>query len=87
MIILLSAGLVPFGVGLISPVRGEGVLRCITFSVVLDRTDMMLCDSGVSLESGRISLGLGVGALRGDERPMVRTLAADDDDVASRACL
>jgi hypothetical protein len=87
VIILLSAGLVPFGVGLTLPVRSEGVLRCIAFSVVLDRTDVMLCESGVSLESGRTSLGLGVVTLRGDERPMVRTLAADDVIVASRACL
>lgn len=84
---LLSAGFVPFGVGLILPVRGEGALRCIAFSVALDRTDVMLCDSGVSLESGRTSLDLGVVGMRGDERPMVRTLAADDAVVASRACL
>lgn len=87
MIILLNAGLVPCGVGLTLPERGEGVLRCIAFSVVLDRMDVILCDSGVSFESGRTSLSLGVVALRGDERPMVRTLGADDVVVASRACL
>lgn len=84
---LLSVGFVPFGIGLTLSVRGEGTLRCIAFSVVLDRTDVILCDSGVSLESGRTSLDLGVVGTRGDERPMVRTLAADEVVVASRACL
>lgn len=81
---LLSAGLVPLCVGLAFPVRVEG---CTTLSVALDRTDVILCESGVSLESGRTSLDLGVVGTRGDERPTVRTLAADELVVASRLCL
>lgn len=81
---LLSMGFVPFGVGLVFPVRVEG---CTTISVAFDRTDVILCESGVSFESGRTSLDLGVVGTRGDERPMVRTLAADEVAVASRPCL
>ena len=81
---LASVGFVPFGVGLEVPVRIDG---CITLSVTPDRTDVILCESGVSLESGRTSLDLGVVGTRGVERPRVRTLAEDEEVVASRACL
>lgn len=81
---LLSMGFVLFGVGLVFPVRVEG---CTALSVAFDRTDVILCESGVSFESGRTSLDLGVVGTRGDERPMVRTLAADEVAVASRPCL
>lgn len=81
---LLNMGFVPFGAGLVLPARVEG---CAALSVTPDRTDVILCESGVSLESGRTSLDLGVVGTRGDERPMVRTLAADEVVVASRACL
>jgi len=75
---LLNVGFIPFG---------EGLEGCIALSVALDRTEVILCESGVSLESGRTSLDLGVVGTRGDERPTVRTLAADEVVVASRACL